>query len=140
MPNEHKKYRDQFFNAMNGLADSVFEMSDEEIEAELKGHEDDAEEIRNVLLSALKAYQLQDLREAKERYEKNLQSFRTTTFDLPSTPTEKRNLIQSILGGLTQGQQLVTAQFRDFENMPDEDLDGVLLQLLTLKSNEDSEE
>lgn len=140
MPNEHKKYRDQFFNAMNGLADSVFEMSDEEIEAELKGQEDDAEEIRNVLLSALKAYQLQDLREAKERYEQNLQSFRITTFDLPSTPTEKRNLIQSILGGLTQGQQLVTAQFRDFENMPDEDLDGVLLQLLTLKSNEDSEE
>jgi hypothetical protein len=135
MIGENNKHQDELSNIMNGLAESVLEMPDDEIEAEIREEGDDTEDIRQVLLNAVKFCRQENLREARERYEKNLISFQETKFDLPDSPEEKRSLIQSILESLAPRRQL-TAQFRDFENMPDEDLDGVLLQLFALQSAE----
>jgi len=136
MLNEKDKYQDELANIMNGLADSVLEMPDEEIKEELT-EDDDSEVIRQILLNSVKNCRQKNLREARARYDKNFFSFQTTKFDLPETPDEKRHLIQAMLGNLaSQNQVQVTAQFRDFENLPDEDLDGVLQQIFALQETE----
>lgn len=136
MLNEKDKYQDELANIMNGLADSVLEMPDEEIKEELT-EDDDSEVIRQILLNSVKNCRQKNLREARARYDKNFFSFQTTKFDLPETPNEKRHLIQAMLGNLaSQNQVQVTAQFRDFENLHDEDLDGVLQQIFALQETE----
>lgn len=141
MLKEKDKYQDELANIMNGLADSVLEMPDEEIKAELIEDGDDTEFIRQILLNSVKNCRQKNLREARARYDKNFFSFQTTKFDLPKTPDEKRHLIHSMLGNLaSQNQVQVTAQFRDFENLPDEDLDGVLQQIFALQETENTNE
>ncbi len=137
MLNETEKYQEELANIMNALADSVWETTDEEIKEELTEEGDDTEAVRQILLKSVKDCRQKSLREAKERHEKNVFSFRQTKFDLPDSPAEKRNLIQAMLGNMAaQNQVRVTAQFRDFENLPDEDLDGVLQQILALQAAE----
>lgn len=137
MLNEKDKYQDELANIINGLADSVLEMPDEEINEEIVENGDDTEIIRQILLNSVKNCRQKNLREARARYDKNFFSFQTTKFDLPETPDEKRHLIQAMLGSLaSQNQVQVTAQFRDFENLPDEDLDGVLQQIFALQETE----
>lgn len=135
------KYQDELANIMDSLAESVLEIPDEEIEEELKEEGDDTETVRQILLTAIKSCRQKSLHEAKERYEANSRLFRETKYDIPESPGEKRELIQSMLESFRfQNQSSLTLQFRDYENLPDEDLDGVLQQLLALKSIEKSNE
>lgn len=140
MKNDSRKYRDEFFYVMNAMADSVVSMSDKEIEDEMNEDGDNTEEIHGVLLNAIKLGRQHALHDAREQYEANLSTFRQTEYALPSAPHEKRSLIESMLGSMAQAQQPLTAQFRDFENMPDEDLDAVLAQLFALQSLDKEEE
>lgn len=141
MLNENNKHRDELANIMNGLADSILEAPDEEIGEEIKEDGDDTEFVRQILLNSVKACRQKNLREARERYEKKLLSFHETKFDLPETPDEKRRFIQAMLGSMAaQNQAQVTAQFRDFENLPDEDLDGILQQIIALQAAEKQDE
>lgn len=133
MLSEKNKYEDELSNVMNALADSVLEMSDEEIEQELQEEGDDSEDIRQILLNGIKRCRQKNLREAQERHQKNVLFFQNTHYEIPENPADKRDLIQSMLGSLAaQQQSSLTLQFRDYESMPDEDLDGVLLQLFAL--------
>lgn len=50
---DKQNYEEQFANICNALAESVFEMSDEEIEREFIEDGGDVEEIRRVLLNAV---------------------------------------------------------------------------------------
>ncbi len=134
MIGEPDKTSEEYFNLMSGLADSVMDMTDEEIQEEVAETGDTAEETKNLLLNAIKFAKQQALREAKLEHEATVRSLSTMRFEKPEAPTEKRGLIRSILAGLgaTQ-QQALTAQFREFESLPDEDLDRVLDQLFILQ-------
>lgn len=137
MTSDSQKNRDEYFNVMNALADSVVEMSDAEIDEEIKEEGDNTEETRNVLLNSVKLARQHALREARKQYTSNLQKFQNLTFKLPATPSEKRGLLQSMLGSISQTQQLaLTGQFREFEDLADEDLDGILQQLFALSAEE----
>ena len=134
MIGEPDKTSEEYFNLMSGLADSVMDMTDEEIQEEVAETGDTAEETKNLLLNAIKFAKQQALREAKLEHEATVRSLSMMKFEKPEAPIEKRGLIQSILAGLgaTQ-QQALTAQFREFESLPDEDLDRVLDQLFILQ-------
>jgi len=137
---EHKKTRDEYFNLMNALADSVVDMSDAEIEEELKGDGDNTEEIRGVLLNSVRLAKQHALVDARKEYESRLETFKRITFDLPNTLREKRDLLKSMVGKMSQPQQLAfTGQFREFEKLADEDLDGILMQLFALQSADEQE-
>lgn len=137
MTGDSRKIRDEYFNMMTALADSVVEMSDAEIDEEIREDGDDTEEIQQVVLNSVKLAKQHALREARNQYTSNLQTFQKLTFELPPTPSEKRDLLQSMLGSISQTQQLaLTGQFREFEKLADEDLDGILLQLFALQSAE----
>lgn len=141
MLNENSKHQDELANIMNAIADSVLEMPDEAIREEINEEGDDTEAVRKILLNSVTACRQKKLRDARARYEKNIFSFRETKFDLPDSPDEKRRLIQAMLGNLAaQSQARVTAQFREFENLPDEDLDGVLQQIIALQATENADE
>lgn len=139
MLSEEKKYEHEFANIMNGLAESVFEMSDEEIEKEI-AEDGDTEDIRRVLLDAVKACKQKNLVKARESYQKSLHLYRTTSFEIPDKAEDKRSMIQTMIGSLlSQNQTALTLQFRDYQNLPDEDLDDVLKQLIALNNTNEPE-
>lgn len=141
MTGESKKTRDEYFNMMSALADSVVDMADVEVEELIQEDGDNIEEIRMVLLNSVKLSKQRTLIDARKQYESKLLSFKKTVFDLPSTLREKRDLLTSMLGDLSQSQQLAfTGQFREFENLADEELDGMLLQLFLLQSAGEQED
>ena len=141
MLNEKNIYQEELANIMNALADSVLEIPDEEVKVQIIEEGDNTEIVRQILLNSVKNCRQKKLREARDRYNKNFTSFQTNKYDLPESPDEKRHLIQAMLGNLAaQSQTQVTAQFRDFENLPDEDLDGVLQQIYALAEAEQSDE
>lgn len=143
MLNEKSKYQEELASIINNLADSVLEISDEEIEAEFQEEvgENDSENVRLILLNSVKACRQNSLRRARESYERNLHTFQETKYNIPESPDEKRNLIQAMLGNSApQNQTQITTQFRDFENTPDEDLDGILQQIYALQSLEQTDE
>ena len=133
--------RDRYFNLMNGMADSVFEMSDAEVEELILEEGDNTEELRAFFLTSIRLARKQTLIDAKRRYAAEVTSFQKSRFELPQTSGEKRDLLQSMLGSMSQPQsQPLTGQFRDFEEVADEDLDGILLQLLALEKSDGSPE
>ncbi|HCA57821.1 MAG TPA: hypothetical protein DEP46_07565 [Blastocatellia bacterium] len=135
MTSDSQKIRNEYFNMMTALADSVVEMPDAEIEEEIKEDGDKTEETRNVLLNSVRLAKQHALNEARKQYTSDLLAFQKLTLELPPTPGEKRDLLQSMLGSISQSQQLaLTGQFREFEKLADEDLDGILLQLFALQS------
>jgi chaperonin cofactor prefoldin len=141
MLKKNDKHQNELANIWNALADSVLEMTGEEIEEEILEDGNDMAAVRQILLNSVKDCRQKNLRDARERYEKKIFSFQETKYDLPESPDEKRNLIQAMLGSMAaRNQPQVTAQFRDFENLPDEDLDGVLHQIYALQSAEKSDE
>lgn len=141
MLNENDKYQDELANIMNAIADSVLEVPDEEIREEINEEGDNTEGVRRIMLNSVRDCRQKKLRDARARYEKKIFSFQETKFDLPDSPGEKRHLIQAMLGNLAaQNQARVTAQFREFENLPDEDLDGVLQQIYALQSAEKADD
>jgi hypothetical protein len=132
---ENNKIENEFFNLMDGLADSVLEMSDEEIQEEIQTEGDNSIQIRQILLNGVKKCQQQKLHKAKEQYGNSLKLYQNTSYEVPQNPFEKRNLIQELIKSFTQTQgSSLTFQHRDYENTPDEDLDGVLQQLFALKA------
>ncbi|MGE3466919.1 MAG: hypothetical protein AB7J13_08300 [Pyrinomonadaceae bacterium] len=137
MIGEPDKTSEEYFNLMSGLADSAMDMSDEEIEEEIAETGNTAEETKNLFLNAIKLAKLQALREAKVEHEAAVLSLRKIKFERPETPAEKRGMIQSILAGISASQQQsLTAQFREYESLPDEDLDRLLDQLYILQQRE----
>ena len=140
MTRESKKIRDEYFNLMNGLAESVFDMSDTEIDEVIAEEGDNTDEIRAVLLKSVQLAKKHALVEAKQQYAAELHSYRKIKFELPATPKGKRDLLQSMLGSMSNTQQhALTGQFRDFEELADEDLDGILLQLIALEESSESD-
>lgn len=130
-----KNYDDEYFNLMSSLADSVPDMSDEEVDEAIQKDGDNTELIDLILMNAIKQGKKMALANARRQYEAESERRRTETYDLPKTPAEKRSMIQKLIETLSLGQQELTLQFRAYESMPDEDLDGALKQLIELQSD-----
>ncbi len=118
---------------MNGMAESVAEMSDEELTQELAEAPVDSEQIRKLLLNTIKECKQRPLLEAQKRYDENVAALVSDEFELPSGVEEQREMITSILASNPQiGTGLLTAQYRDFTELPDEDVESYLRQLMKL--------
>lgn len=130
MPNN---YDEQYFRLMSSMADSVIDMSDEDVEEAIREDGDNVDQIHTFLMDAIKQGKKLALEHARREYEAESERLRTQTYELPETPAEKRGLIQKLIESLSFGQQELTLQFREYESMPDEDLDGALKQLIELQ-------
>jgi len=143
MTDKRRNYSDELANIMNGVAESTLDMSDEEIESEIREEGGDpdavAEHVRGVLRKAIKACQQRPLLEAQQRYEERVAALRLKKYNVPESVDEQRQMINTLLAANPQlGSGLLTAQFRDFESLADEDVGSCLRQLLELTEANDS--
>jgi len=123
---------------MNMLADSLAEAPESEVLEEVRqGHEsllDESNEVRAILGNAGRDHLQRKLREARQAYEAARSQLQQTEYDLPSTTSERRNLLYSVLTRRPDFEAVVmTTQFRDFKNLTDDDVLSLLRQLKELR-------
>jgi hypothetical protein len=137
MAEKSRNYDQELASIMNAMAESTLEMTDEEIESEIREEGADldavAKGVRDVLRRAIKASQQRLLQEAQTRYEERVAGLEVKKYQMPHLHDEQRKMITTILAGNPQLRAgLLTAQFRDLQNLPDEEVESYLRQLLEL--------
>jgi hypothetical protein len=133
-PETHEK---ELRAIMYALAESIAQASDEEILAEVREEGDnpeiEAEHIRSRLRDTAKAYQQQKLRAAQQQYDAHIAGMRNKEYALPTTPGARRTLLAAVFARIPELQTaLLTAQYRDFSNLTDADIESQLKQLKEL--------
>jgi hypothetical protein len=125
---------------MNSLAESIVETSDEEIIAEVAQEGKDANafasQVRQAMLRSAKTYLQENLRESRKRYERDVAALNVKEYSLPKTPAERRRLLAMVF---QRRPELVTAQWREFDSLTDEDIESSLKQMQELGILDDIE-
>lgn|GEM_PF-1842734 len=142
MAEKSRNYDQELASIMNAMAESTLEMTDEELESEIREEGADvdavAEGVRNILRGAIKASQQRPLQEAQMRYQERVAALEVKNYQMPLLHEEQRQMITTILAGNPQlGSGFLTAQFRDLQNLPDEEVESYLRQLLELIETSD---
>jgi hypothetical protein len=142
MSEKPRNYEEDLASIMNALAESVLEMSDEEILAEAREEGEDPEEVaervKNVLLEAVKAYEQRHLRTDQEQYKRRVAAMGDKRCEMPTTPNEKRKLLAAFFArNLAMKSVLLTVQHRKFEDLTDADVESHLRQLKELGALDD---
>ncbi|HSS20987.1 MAG TPA: hypothetical protein VLL54_13005 [Pyrinomonadaceae bacterium] len=133
MADKMRDYEQELTSFMNGMAESVAEVSDEELTQEFAEEPVDSERIRKLLLNTIKEFKQRPLLEAQKRYGENVAALVSDECEIPSGLEEQREMIASILASNPLiGSGLLTAQFRDFNELSDEDVESYLRQLMKL--------
>ena len=131
------KYDEQLMRLMNELADSLAQADESEMLEEARNDEanllNEAQEISGVLDAAGRQYVQRKLRESRLAYDAAISQMKDAYYDLPGTAVDRKRLLQFALErqpGLEPA--LITAQFREFSDLTDEDVLGLLRQLKEL--------
>ena len=131
------KDRAEAFRAlMNALAEEAATLSDEETEAEVRAEGKDpketAEKTRAVLMSAYRRFRQRALHSAAQSYRNRVREIRKRRYTLPESPEERRRLLELVMRRPGMKSAFLTAQYRDFERLPDDDVESILKQLQEL--------
>ena len=117
---------------IDALSDSVLEANDDEIIEELRmnGINPDAEAARMkaMMLDTLKAFRPRALRAARAAYTRQVEAINRKRHSIPKTPGERRKLF-AFFTQQPQFAQFVTAQYRNLENLTDNDIESYLEDL-----------
>jgi len=120
---------------MEALGDSVLEASDDEIIEELRlaGVDPDAEaaRLKAKMLATVKAFRQRALAAAQAGYRSRLEQVDRKPYAVPKTPAARRELFSFVIQQ-PQYAQYVTAQYRDLENLTDNDIESYLQDLAEL--------
>jgi hypothetical protein len=118
------------------IAESLAEAPDadivEECKAEGESVDQVADHVRDVLRSAWKGFQQRSLREAREKYARTAAALKSTAIRLPVTAAERRQLFTGVLSRRPEVGKTIHMQFRDFDQMSDEDIETCLQQFAQL--------
>ncbi len=125
-----KQYDDELDRIMSCLAESVTQMSDEQVKQEY-GHEPESS-AKAILKAALKDFDQAKLREARAKYELATKDLAQRSYNLPSTAPERRSLLSAFLSQRPDMRSAFTAQHREFEDLTDSDVESFLKQLADL--------
>jgi hypothetical protein len=142
MTDKPRDYEQEWADIVNALAESTLEMTAEELECEIKDEGLDPEavsmQVRLLLTNAVKSCQQRLLVEAEQRYKQSIGAIKGAAYFIPESASAQRELINSILASNPQlGRGFLTAQSRDFNSLPDEDLRGFVIQLMSLVEAKD---
>ncbi len=137
MVSEPRDDEERLERIVGGIAESVLEASDEEIEAEARAEGLDpdavAEDVRGVLLAALERHQgKQRLERSRAEHEARVAAMRQREHQLPASAQERQQLLALAFRARPQAAGMLTLQFRDLESLPDEDVTSCLRQLAEL--------
>lgn len=116
---------------MSFLAESVAQLTDEQVKEEFKG--EPPPRTKTVLRSALKDLDQERLRNARAEYESASKQLSMGAYDIPKSKSEQRALFVSILSRQPDMRALaVTAQHRELKDLTDADIESFLKQLAEL--------
>lgn len=136
MADKPRNYDEELFRIMNGLAESTLEASDEEVDEELREEGDApervADEVRGVIRRAIKGHRQRNLLAAQKKYEERLASIDKKKYSLPDSEEERRSLLIGLLTTNPAARSLLTAQNRNFTDLPDSEVISYLKQLYEL--------
>lgn len=136
MPKKPRDYRGELREVMNALAEAVAEASDEELLTEAQDAglalEAEAENVRAVLRRSVEKFKKRKLEQARRDYEIAASTLFTKKYSLPETPRERRSLLTSILTAQPQMQGMLTVQFRELDQLSDDDIETSLKKLAEL--------
>ena len=125
------KHEEDFHLLMSFLAESVAQMSDEQLKEEY-GHEAKSR-TKEVLKAALKDLRTQKLREARAEYESAAKQLSSRLYNLPSDKSERRALLSAILVRQPDLRSVaLTAHHRELKDLTDSDIESFLKQLAAL--------
>lgn len=131
-----RNYKKELKAIKDALAESIINSTDEEILKEVQEDglqpEAIAEQVCETLLISVKKYRKRNLLRAKEKYQNSVLKIQTEKNELPSTPEERRSLLDFIFNFKPQIHKMVTAQFRDFNELSNADVESLLNQLQKL--------
>jgi hypothetical protein len=134
---DEKSYDEQLSAIMNRLADSVLDLSDDQMLAEAREAGIDplkeTERIRDMLRRSSKKYRMHKLGEASRIYEEQVAKLKHARSELPQSPMERRDLLAAVFAAKPDIQALMlTAQHRNFDQFTDSDVESSLKQLAHL--------
>jgi hypothetical protein len=132
MSDQSRNSRKELAKIMNALADSVTEMTDEEVRAELAEADQPVPSVKDILRKAVKQYRQRDLIAAQKSYEERVTALKRKPYNIPDSPAEQRRVLDILIANNASVRTMLTAQFRDFKEVPDSDLRGILEQLIEL--------
>lgn len=127
--------KEQLDRIIEALDKSLLEASDEQIMQEAAEAGEDIKEIearvKNVFRRAVRAFKKKRLQEARALYEKEIQPTKKHRL-IPATFQEKLDLLARILEAQPQIKAVLTAQYREFTELAEEDVDSFLDELAKL--------
>lgn len=137
MSDKERNYNEGLAHVMNTLAESTLDLSEEEVDAEIREEGDDprhsTDHVKNLLRRAVKDYQQRLLREAQKHYEASLAAMNDEESFLPTSVEDQRDLfIAAMTNNPEVRSALLTAQHRDFKDLTEADIRSYLKQLKTL--------
>lgn len=122
------------------LADGVENASPEDLVADAKAEGLDTEEIastvRATLFDAVRSFEQRKLHAARHGYRKRSSELKSRRIMLPSTPAERLALLKRAASN-DERVAKVTARFRDFKDLTDEDVQSTLEDLMELGALDD---
>ena len=132
----NKKTDSERLEAMfNALAESICNASDDELLEDLRQEgvdpEAEANRLKEMMLDTLKAFQQHGLVSAQEGYRRRVEQLEKKKYPIPESRQAQRTLFSFVLQQ-PQYAGLVTAQYRDLEDLSDEDVETCLEDLAEL--------
>jgi hypothetical protein len=131
-----KKDEDAIRALYDALAESVLGISEEDIVDEYldagESPDEVAERMRGVFRRTWKEFKQRPLKAARQNYIRAASSIQKAKPRLPNTAEERRKLLMGLLSRRPQPEQALTAQFRKFSEMADEDVESWLEQFADL--------
>lgn len=132
MSDQVRNYRRELANVMNEMADSVIEMPDDEVRAALSENGEAIPSVKSILRKATISYKQRHLIAAKKCHEEKAAAFKQKFFSIPDAVKEQREMLTALIANNLIARTALTVQFRDFEDIVDDDLPGILKQLIEL--------
>src|SRR3982750_4104935 len=137
MADQKRDYDAELFNVMSALAETEWEMTNEEVieDARERGEDIDkeAEQVKDIFRRALKEHRLAPLREAQQKYKDRVASMFKEEISLPQSAEERRDILDAFFASRPEiGSALLTAQHREFSELTDSDVENLLRQLKEL--------
>lgn len=125
------RYDTQLKGVVNALSQSIRVAVDGEILEDAREASIDvkanAARLKQMFAATAKAYQKRNLLKAQEDYARESRAARTSSSELPSSPTQQRQLLQLVAAQYAQtASATFTAKFRDLNTLSDADIESLL--------------
>lgn len=128
MPKKKKNENEELDVLMSFLAESVAEMSDDQITEEFAG--DPEPNTKEIFRAAIKECKMESLRTARAQYESASLEMSVRSYNIPQKKSEQRALLAAIFN--RRPDLRLTAQHRDLKDFTDADVESFLKQLAEL--------